>query len=305
MNKRVCYLGNFRPFWSSENYIKTGFENIRWSVDEVQEDTFEVNDVIEGCEGCDLLLWTKTWQDRQPGVQEVINNTDIPSAAVHLDLYAGIERNGGIYSDAFWRAPDFIFTADGGHQDLFNSLNINHYHLSPGVDKEGCYLSEPDDKYRGIDICFLGSYSYHKEWKYRVALINWLDDTYGDRFRLIGHDSKTWGHDKNKLFASAKIVMGDSLYSPQYWSDRIPEVTGRGGFLIHPRVPGLEKEYEYYKHFIPYDLGDFEGLKEIIDYYLEHDDERNKIREQACEYVKGRHTWDHKVREMLEVMELD
>ena len=77
---------------------------------------------------------------------------------------------------------------------------------------------------------------------------------------------------------------------------------GRGGFLIHPRVPGLEAEYKYYKHFIPYTIGDFEQLKDIIDYYLEHDEEREKIRMAGHNWVKKNQTYKHKVKQIISML---
>jgi spore maturation protein CgeB len=88
------------------------------------------------------------------------------------------------------------------------------------------------------------------------------------------------------LYNSAKIVIGDSVYSPQYWSNRIYETLGRGGFLIHPNVPGIEKEYEPWKEFIPYDYNDFTSLKEKIDYFLTKPKEREKI--QMAGFIKTR-----------------
>jgi spore maturation protein CgeB len=65
---------------------------------------------------------------------------------------------------------------------------------------------------------------------------------------------------------------------------------------------GLDEEFTPYEHFIPYEYGDFKGLKEKIDYFLTHDAEREKIRLAGFEHCKANHTYGHRVREMLKVL---
>ena len=56
------------------------------------------------------------------------------------------------------------------------------------------------------------------------------------------------GKELNDLYATAKVVVGDTLCKgfnyPYYFSDRLFETTGRGGFLIHPYIKGLEDYFE-------------------------------------------------------------
>jgi spore maturation protein CgeB len=110
----------------------------------------------------------------------------------------------------------------------------------------------------------------------------------------------------NKLYWSTKIVVGDTLCIdfkyPDYWSDRVYETLGRGGFLIHPYVSGMEREFEDKKHLVFYEYGNFKQLKELIDYYLEHDEEREAIRKAGHELVKEKYTyknrWEYILKEL-------
>lgn len=306
---KIVYIGNFKRWWSTETYIAKSFEDLGWKVKRIQEDEFKPEDAIKECKDAKFLLWTRTWVEKIHLVEEVLSKIKIPSVSWHLDLYFGLDREKELKLP-FWKC-DYVFTADGGHQKEFKELGINHYWLSPGVYKPDCHFGIKDKRFEGVDIAFVGSYYYHHEWKYRQVLIDWLRKTYKKRFALIGGDQvyflngRCWGEDKNNLFASVPIIMGDSLYSPYYWSDRVPETIGRGGFLIHPKVPGLEKEYRYYKDFVPYNYGDFKTLKEIIDYYLVHDEEREKIRKQGMEFVKTHHTWENKIQYILKILKQD
>jgi spore maturation protein CgeB len=80
------------------------------------------------------------------------------------------------------------------------------------------------------------------------------------------------------------------------------ETIGRGGFMIHPYIKGLEREFEDKKHIVFYEYGNFEQLKELIDYYLEHDAEREAIRKAGHELVKQNYTyrnrWEYILKEL-------
>lgn len=304
MNNKCVYLGNFKPPHSTENGIKKGLEGIGWKVDTIQEDEINVRDVIERCKSARFVLWTRTWISEEGKIREIFENIDIPTAAVHLDLYLGISRKDRVGKDLFW-LTDFCFTADGGeeHAKEFKKRGVNHHFLAPGVDKDGCYKGKPSGEYDGIDICFLGSSGYHKEYPNRPKLIAWLSKTYPNSFKHLGHDSNIWLHDKNKLFASVKIFIGDTLKSPRYTSDRLVEGGGRGAFMITPRIEGL-KLYEDGVHCIEYEYFDYSGLKEKIDYYLDQPKERKRMVNNAIKHTLHNHTWEHRMKEMLGIMGL-
>jgi len=217
-----------------------------------------------------------------------------------------LERGQLVERDPFFYT-DYVFSPDGGHSKEFKELGVNHYFLSSGVLKDECGEGEYKPRF-DYDVVFLGSYHYHKEWRTRKVLLEWCQKVYGDRFRLFGGSQveanygEVWGEDKNDLFASAKVILGDSLYSPYYWSDRVPETLGRGGFLLHPYVSGLEEEYEYFEHFVPYQHRDLKNLKMVIDYYIEHDEERQAIVNQGMKWVVSNHTYEHKAQYILSVL---
>ena len=47
----------------------------------------------------------------------------------------------------------------------------------------------------------------------------------------------------NDLIASCKVIIGESIIHPYYWSNRIYETIGRGGFCLHAYHEGIENEY--------------------------------------------------------------
>jgi hypothetical protein len=301
---RIVYCGNFKPYFSTENDYRKSFEALGYKVIIFQESDLReelIGEVLKACESADFLLYTRTWADKGGIWNKINRQSPIPTVSVHLDLYIGINREEGLAWDPFFLS-DYVFSADGGHQDKFAELGINHFFLPPGVLAESCYRGKKVDRFCQ-DVIFCGSYKYHAEWDYRPLLINWLRNTFGSRFKLYGSGEVIRGDDLNNLYESVKVIVGDSLYSPNYWSDRVPETLGRGGFLIHPRVPGMEKQFTPYKHFIPYEYGDFKTLKEIIDYYIEHDDEREPIKQAAFEYVKENHTYKNLAQKIIKTLQ--
>jgi hypothetical protein len=154
---------------------------------------------------------------------------------------------------------------------------------------------------------FVGSKRYHSEWPYRPQLIDWLAESYGPRFTHVGGDGATGtirGDDLNRLYANSKIAVGDTLclnfVYPNYFSDRIFECLGRGGFLIHPWILGIDDLFEDGKY--PY--GDWEALQFLIDYYLDDANaaERERIRRAGHEHVKANHTYRHRWAQILDTI---
>lgn len=60
---------------------------------------------------------------------------------------------------------------------------------------------------------------------------------------------------------------------------------------LETAIKGMQEDFEDGKHLVFYKFGDFDDLKSKIDYYLEHDDEREKIRLAGHEHVKANHTY--------------
>jgi spore maturation protein CgeB len=79
---------------------------------------------------------------------------------------------------------------------------------------------------------------------------------------------------------------------------------GRGGFIIHPYVSGMEKEFTDREHLVFYEYKNFKQLKELIDYYLKHDDERESIRLAGHELVKNNYTYKNRWNYILSELKI-
>lgn len=310
MLAKIAFLGNFRVDYSSESHHCKTLESLGHTVFKLQESEVDSRTVYETASDCDLFIWVHThgWTTRgRYNMNEVLRRLklkNIPTMTYHLDLWFGLKRQKDLQNDAVYTDIDHFFTVDRQMADWFNKhTRVKGHYLPAGVFDQECYY---DPQKLVNDVIFVGTRRYHSEWEYRPKLIQWLEENYSSRFKHygLGGVKNVRGEALNHLYASTKVVVGDSLCInfdyPDYWSDRIYETLGRGGFLIHPLVPGLEKEFKDKEHVVFYKYNDFKQLKELIDYYLENDAEREKIRKSGHEFVKNNYTYKHRWKKILE-----
>ncbi len=312
---KISYVGNRTnkasdgKSFNTEEHIYLTLIKLGHDVDFIQENEIEPASLANGVAGSDLFLWTRTWPDKVT-LEDLleIEARDIPTVSFHLDKYTGIARDGGIGVDPFWKTQ-YVFSPEGSIQSkrIFESHGVNQRYLPPAVYEGECYYTEGLNKIN--DVVFVGGgieYA-HPEWTYRAKLVRWLRETYGDRFVKFGYPERTVrGQELNELYASSKIVIGDSLCKDftdsYYYSDRCFEVTGRGGFLINPYIPGMTDHFIDRKEIVLYAYDNFVQLKNLIDYYLENDDERETIRLAGHERTKRENTYTNRMTEMLKVL---
>lgn len=318
---KIAFLGNFSVDFSSEShYLRTLREILGHQVVTLQEGVSSAAEIEAAVMSSDMLLWVHTHGWHTPGMPEILvkmKAAGIPSVGYHLDLWKGLKREADIQTDAYW-GIEYFFTVDKLFVEDLQKKGIKAYYLPAGVFEKECYIGEkhPDFLY---DVIFVGSREYHPEHRYRTDLIEWLERTYGNRFAQFGRGKGARGivrgKELNDLYASANVVVGDTLCIdfkyPFYFSDRIFETTGRGGFLIHPFITGIKDLFRIQDNLtsgrfdtskaevITYPFGNFEYLKYLIDYYLENKEEREAIRMRGFERTKKDHTYTQRLLYIL------
>lgn len=331
MPARIAYLGNFSQSHCTEVHVALALESLGHEVVRLQEGALDLRQINEGTWGVDLFLWTRT-EDlaaRIPRADvlaflEEKRRLGLLTASYHLDLYAGLKRGAGLETDPFWRT-ELVFTPDGGSPEFFRRHGVEHVYLRPGVHGSECVPGTYREAL-AAPIVFVGSGSarapaYHPEWSYRGELLKHLLMKHGRRFVKHGGPPENGGRsfirnaDLNDLYASATVVVGDTLClgpedatSPRftharYWSDRVYETVGRGGFLIHPWIDGLADEFIDGEHLVYYPYGDFDRLDALIAHWTapENDAERRRIAAAGQAMVRERCTYTHRVAELLAV----
>lgn len=291
----MVYIDKFDYFFSSGNYITASLELCGVQVTQVsiQINIDKIKQVIMNCQpdfillgkGADYFELLIPWLKRQ-NILIVHWSFD---RLFYLDRAQTIIHKRKIY------LSDLVFTTDGGCDEKWmKEFGVNHITLRQGLHAPDHQWVDPIPK--DFDIIFIGSI-YNE---YRKQLVQFLSKTYGNRFRVFGASEKPQdqirGLDLNVLLRSVKIVVGDSLPGDYYWSNRLYEQRGRGGFLLHPETVGMDQEFEIGKELVLFPRYDMNTLRKTINYYVEHDEEREQIR--RCGFDRCP-TYDDRIRFML------
>lgn len=286
----IALVGNFIVNYTTENYYKQALEALGHSVKVFQEGT-DITGVY------DILVWSHTSHKDTQKTVEYIKRTGVKTVAYHLDLFHNIARPDDYsLTGGYIQNIDYFFSVDPLLVEWINKNTKNKaYYLPAGVGHKECYnLNVQKKRY---DIVFTGTYNYHTEWPYRRKLINHLRSSYRFNFYHFGNDGIKLIREKelNEVLQSSKVVIGDTLClnfsHDYYYSDRLFETTGRGGFLIFPYIKGIEDNFKLGEEIITYKFGDFYDLNKKINYFLRNEKEREKIREAGRQRTIRDHTY--------------
>lgn len=288
---KIAFVGKFNKF-HDEEYIARSFESLGHDVIRIEQslDGGNIHRKIV-LSRPDILLFTK-WEYPKVIYDALAKSKEwnMKTVCWLFDLYWGYDREFRIKTASYFKA-DYVFTTDGGNDHKWKEARVNHKLVRQGISKDECYLDTIKDPQ---GIVFIGS--ENPLYPARTQRILELKKHYSD-FRWLGRNNTDAirGKDLNKLYSKTKIVVGDSVYSPYYWSNRVVETLGRGGFLIHRDVPGIKEEYPY---LVTYD-GTYDDLRKKIDYYLAHEDERREIIRKNHKWVLDNYTMDKKCKELI------
>ena len=289
---KIFYIGGFSKSYDSEVYIAHGFRELGVDIKCWDESlNLPLDMLLERIEmfNPDFVLLSKNKKYGKPLIERLRGK--YLTVSWLFDLYHDLPREMGCQrstKDSPFYA-DRVFMSDGGE------VGIQKETIRQGIHEPEAVLGKANVDH---DVVFIGSDTYFGRHK----MIEFLKETYGDRFAHYGMGGKpeVRGLELNNLLAGSKVVVGDSVHSPNYWSNRIYEVIGRGGFLLHPKVEGLDEEFEPYKHYIPFERGNFEQIKEIVDYYISHDKEREKIRLAGFDFCKTNYKYQDRCLTLLQ-----
>jgi hypothetical protein len=317
----IVQIGNFGAFHSSENHYLETLRDLGHHVAPINEDDlFGWQRLVERLKAGDVedlaIIWTRTrsLSERIPielryEMLIAAYEASVVTYALHLDRWWGLNRQHDVYTDPYFHCQR-VMTADGHHIAEWSALGIDHSWWPPGILERYVERSEPRNEYKA-DIAFVGTRTgYHAEWNHREDLVKHLIKKWGSKVTLWpGAHGQIRGDHLGNLYASTKIIIGDSCRAPardgspmtRYYSDRIPETIGRGGFLIHPRVSGVT-EGEHYtegEHLACWTHGDWDELDEVIGKYLYEPEARREISEAGMKHVGEHHTYTKRFQELL------
>lgn len=192
-----------------------------------------------------------------------------------------------------------------GFKAEYLQIAFDHFIYTPKGHKE-----------QSPEIVFMGQNYYDEEngWAFpngenRFKMVQFLKETYGDRFGVYGGgwkglENAQYVNDPFKeaaTYRGAKIAINYSHFDyKRYSSDRIFRIMGCGTMCLTHNYPDIEKDFTIGKHLAVFN--DFAGMKNTIDYFLEHEKERQLIAEEGCKYVHKECTWDERIKQMIKLL---
>jgi hypothetical protein len=318
----IAYLSNTRWPWCTEVHVNQALTELGHDVTLLQEDIVTVDDIEHAATDSDLFLFTRTWGNHDPAAMlalyDRLDRAGIPTASYHLDLYVGLDREATIAGDPFW-STRWMFHPDGSPEAdaALAVAGVQHHVLPPAVAANECRPGTPRPSEFPHDIVFVGSarpYAHSNEWPFRDRMVRWLTDTYGPRFAHHGPGGRPTirnginGNQSalNDLYASARVVAGDCIHRHGYVSDRLTETLGRGGILVFPRTPTVDRlGYIDGIHYIGYEPGNLDALDwAIADAANLTPAARDAMRTAAMAHTRARHTFTHRMATLLDVVGL-
>jgi spore maturation protein CgeB len=224
----------------------------------------------------------------------------------------------------YWRqtapAYDFFFTIQ---KDPFLSeleaIGVHNAHYVPtGCDPtvhRPLALNEAEIAFYGSDVSFAGA-----AYPNRIATFESLVDKplklwglYWESSQLlkpfVQKNGQAFSTDEMvKIFCASKISL--NLHSSMqatgidsqgdFFNPRLFELAACGAFQLTDQRPGLEEIFNIGSEIVTF--RDTAHLRQAIDYYLQHEDERRMIAERARNRVLRDHTYDQRFTEMLKYM---
>lgn len=303
MSATIAVLGNHMVSFTTESELVWSLEHLGHKVVKFQESCDTTDKIIDVCraEKVQLLIYIHTHGWGITGTRTVeemitlLRAEGVKTCSFHLDRFWSIpNREARIGNEPFWKT-DVCFTADGGNQEGFAAKGVNHVWLPPAVVERGVHFGSPNAE---LDVIFTGSVNYHPEYPFRPQMAATLRNHYGARFQVFQGVRE---ERLNNLYASAKVCVGDHIFAgcPRYWSDRLPETIGRGGFIIYPRTEGID-----IPGLVTYTPQDTKDLIDKVDYFLDpaHEDERKERLVSAHEWVKKYDTYTQRMAFLVERM---
>lgn len=197
---------------------------------------------------------------------------------------------------------DISFIGENGLHEKINKFNVydtkvgNWYH-------EGPYPPvAPWDKYRSWD-------SHTMEYAERAEILHRLSQDFNLRVYQDNIDSR--GPNYAKMLCRGKLTVNHSL-----WYDsalRNFEVLACNRFLISDALPYQDELLTHTKHYFAYnqffsphiqnfDL-EYECIKDIVKFMLEHEKERKEIARVGCEFVNKYHTFKNRAETLIDTIE--
>ncbi len=231
----------------------------------------------------DLYLWVDSGMDR---VADDIHLLPMPKIAYLIDTHVSIEPRLEVA-----RHFDAVFLAQKTHVEHFRAAGIPRVEWLPLACMPSLYPHEPLE--RMYDVAYVGSLN-REDGGRRAQLFEKIAARFPNN--KIG---KFWPEDMARIYSQAKIVV-NACHNKDV-NMRVFEAMAAGALLITDPAIGLEDLFEDGKHLVIYRRD--EDVLGLIQHYLDHPDERERIAQAGQALVRSQHTYAHRLEIILKEAE--
>ena len=212
-------------------------------------------------------------------------------------------ENWGVYDLVISSLPNFVeYFRRIGVRSEFNRLAF-----------EPTVLRALSTQRKNILVSFVGSFtsSHSKRDQLLEHLCSNLPiNIWGNGIERLPHDSPirsrylgtAWGIGMFRVLAASEIVVNYHIDIAQSYANnlRLFEATGSGALLITDWKDNLHEMFELGKEVVAYRTSD--ECVELIQYYLEHDDEREAIAASGQRRTLQSHTYLERMRDLTAIV---
>lgn len=263
----------------------------------------------------DLFLEAGGW-NILPDTINTLKNRGVATAVWTIDpprIFDSIYKTAEYY--------DFVFTQGTEAFEILEKLNLKNLNWLPfGCDPDFHHpvtLSANDKKKYGCDISFVGSgwsEFYTKRQELLEKLVDFNLGIWGPGWENISPESPLRKFVRGgsvppaewiKIYSAAKIVFCSHYHDPSgnvpcyQVSPRVFEAMACGAFVLVDNQRDLGLLLKDGKHLAVYK--DVNDLRDKAAYYLQHEEERKRIAENGRVEVLEKHTFRHRVKQLLEI----
>lgn len=309
---------------STEQFIIRAFHDLRWDVI-----THEINAPLPMLIN-NLALLVKA-------IKEKPDVIIIPKAfGIYPETIATIKKFIDTTAIGWW--PDPVLEHDGKSWDRILARLYKPYDLyaqttgwpehlktmeSLGIKKaafvpQGCDTTvhrpvpvTPEElKLYGSDVTFIGGFYegdrgalLRRVWEHSQQGKNFSVKYWGGGFpaELPHAGSNSFGEILAKIYSASKICLHTNSINtvPLYFSDRYYLSMSCGIFTLVQYIPGLETLFTNHDHLVWFN--DQNEACQLIDYYLQHDDERSRIAKTGLDKAWREDTYTARIKTLLEL----
>ncbi|MBN2571054.1 MAG: glycosyltransferase [Ignavibacteriales bacterium] len=217
---------------------------------------------------------------------------------------------------------DFVFCQGTEAVEILIKYRKEHLYwmpfaCDPDIHKPVSLSLREQEKYKS-DICFVGSgwtslYPERHQYLEQLADFNlsiWGPGWFESKNQKLSPYIKqgfTKPEEWIKIFSAAKIVFHSHFTDPEgeipcyQASPRVYEVLACEALLLVDNQPDVLALFEDREHLVVFRSE--QELQNLAKYYLENETERKQIAKKGKEFVLKKHTFKHRVKEILTIIE--